>query len=166
MPTRIKALGRVLGPSSLATVAYGEVASSLYFALGIVALYALGLTPWVLLAVGSLFLVLAVLGLAILASRRGLGAGVHLGVAPTWSSIAFALPVAMLAYTGLETVANLAAETREPGKSLPRGLFLGIGAAVTVSVVIAIVGISAFPGHPDPHGPGGYANDLGGRWLT
>ena len=277
MPRRIKTLGRVLGPSSLATVAYGEVASSLYFALGIVALYALGLTPWVLLAVGALFLVvavsyaegtaaipemggaatfvrrgfndpagflvgwalfldylivialaglfsahylghalgwhaattgpwdvvigvafiaavaavwllgqrkllrrlvttaaliafachvlLAVLGLAILASRRGLGAGVHLGVAPTWSSIAFALPVAMLAYTGLETVANLAAETREPGKSLPRGLFLGIGAAVTVSVVIAIVGISAFPGHPDPHGPGGYASDLGGRWL-
>ena len=31
-------------------------------------------------------------------------------------SLAFALPVAMLAYTGLETVANLAQEAREPGK--------------------------------------------------
>src|SRR5438552_16457986 len=60
MPRRIKALGRVLGPSSLATVASGEVASSLYFALGVVALYALGLTPWVLLAVGTLFLVVSV----------------------------------------------------------------------------------------------------------
>src|SRR5919204_4701516 len=59
MPRRIPALRRALGPLSLASVAYGEVASSLYFALGVVALYALGLTPWVLLAVGSLFLVVA-----------------------------------------------------------------------------------------------------------
>src|ERR671939_2036440 len=59
MPRRIKALDRVLGPSSLGTVAYGEVASSLYFALGLVALYALGLTAWVLLAVGCLFLLVA-----------------------------------------------------------------------------------------------------------
>ena len=35
---------------ALAAVAYGEIGSSVYFALGIVALYALGLTPWVLLA--------------------------------------------------------------------------------------------------------------------
>ncbi len=32
------------------------------------------------------------------------------------------VPLAMLAYTGLETVANLAAETRSPGKTLPRSL--------------------------------------------
>ena len=44
------------------------------------------------------------------------------------ASLAFALPLAMLAFTGLETVANLAAETREPGKTLPRSLFLGLGA--------------------------------------
>ena len=36
----------------------------------------------------------------------------------------------MLAYTGLETVANLAQEAREPGKTLPRSLFVGLGAAV------------------------------------
>ena len=34
---------------------------------------------------------------------------------PTWHALAFALPVAMLAYTGLETVANLAEEAVEPG---------------------------------------------------
>ena len=49
-------LERALGPTALAAVAYGEVGSSLYFALGIVALYALGLTPIVLLVVGALFL--------------------------------------------------------------------------------------------------------------
>ena len=33
----------------------------------------------------------------------------------------------MLAYTGLETLANLAQEAREPGTSMPRSLFVGLG---------------------------------------
>ena len=36
----------------------------------------------------------------------------------------------MLAYTGLETVANLAEEAREPGRTLPRSLFSAIGLVV------------------------------------
>lgn len=71
--------------------------------------------------------------------------GIDLGADPAWDELAFALPLAMLAYTGLETVANLSAETREPGRTLPRSLFAGIGAVVAVSVAIGIVGISAFP---------------------
>src|SRR5437899_5696551 len=59
MPRRIPGLRRVLGAGSIASVAYGEIASSLYFALGVVALHALGLTPWVLLAVGALFLLVS-----------------------------------------------------------------------------------------------------------
>ena len=43
------------------------------------------------------------------------GKGTDLGTL-TWSAIAFALPAAMLAFTGLGRVANLAAETREPGE--------------------------------------------------
>ena len=46
----------------------------------------------------------------------------------------------MLAYTGLETVANLAEETRKPGVQLPQSLFAGIGAVVVMYVGIAIVG--------------------------
>src|SRR5581483_5306220 len=59
MPRRIPGLVRTLTEESLAGVAYGEVGSSIYFALGIVALFALGLTPWVLLAVGTLFMLVA-----------------------------------------------------------------------------------------------------------
>jgi APA family basic amino acid/polyamine antiporter len=98
---------------------------------------------------------LIVFGFAYLVSSSAFGEGVDLGTAPTWSSIAFAIPLAMLAYTGLETVANLAAEAREPGKNLPRSLFGGIGAAVVVSVAIGIVAISAFPG----------GRELGTKWL-
>jgi APA family basic amino acid/polyamine antiporter len=276
MARKVRGLERVLDVPSLAAVAFGEIASSLYFALGIVALYALGFTPWVLLVVGCLFLLVAAsyaegtaaipetggaatfvrrafndpagfmtgwalfldylivialaalfvphyvgtavgwdgitespwdvalgigiilavagirlvrrpglyrlavivaavalaahllliaLGFAFLLSADALSRGLDLGTAPTWHSIAFALPLAMLAYTGLETVANLAAETREPGRTLPRSLFTGIGLTVVVSVAIAAVGVSAYPSHPDPDGPGGYASGLGEEWL-
>src|SRR3982751_5031183 len=57
MARKLPRLQRVLDAPALASVAYGEVASSLYFALGIVALHALGLTPVVLAIVGVLFLV-------------------------------------------------------------------------------------------------------------
>src|SRR5262249_29701670 len=68
-------------------------------------------------------LLLIIFGFVYFVSADAFGHGVDLGTAPTWTSIGFALPVAMLAYTGLETVANLAAEAREPGKNLPRSLF-------------------------------------------
>src|SRR4029078_9128216 len=52
-------LQRVIATPSLAAVAYGEIASSLFFALGVVALEALGFTPCVLLLVGALFMLVA-----------------------------------------------------------------------------------------------------------
>jgi basic amino acid/polyamine antiporter, APA family len=273
---RLPGLSRVLGAGSIASVAYGEIGSSIYIALGVVALNALGFTPWVLLGVGLLFMVVAlsyaegtaalpetggaatfvrrafndpagfvtgwalfldylivialaalfvphylgtavgwdaitdepwdvvagiaviaalavvrlfrraqlyqaavfiallafvshliviVLGFALLLSRDGLSRGLDLGTAPTWNSFFFSLALATLAYTGLETVANLAAETREPGKTLPRSLFAGIGAVVAVSVAIALVGMSAYPAHQDPAGPNGWASDLGTTWI-
>ena len=62
----------------------------------------------------------------------------------------------MLAFTGLETVANLSEEAKRPGVDLPRSLFLAIGTVVTAYVAIAIVGLSAFPGPK---------TELGTVWL-
>ena len=59
MARKLPALQRALGAPALFSVAYGEVASSIYFALGVVALHALGLTPWVLLAVGALLVLVS-----------------------------------------------------------------------------------------------------------
>src|SRR5260221_2849201 len=59
MARKLPGLRRELDARSLFTVAYGEIASSIYFALGIIALHALGFTPLVLLGVGALFLVVA-----------------------------------------------------------------------------------------------------------
>ncbi len=48
MARKIPGLQRVLDAPALFSVAYGEIASSIYIALGIIALHALGLTPEVL----------------------------------------------------------------------------------------------------------------------
>jgi APA family basic amino acid/polyamine antiporter len=266
---KIPGLQRVLDAPALFSVAYGEIASSIYIALGIIALHALGLTPEVLALVGALFIVVAlsyaegttaipetggaatfvrrafndfvgfltgwalfldylivialsalfmphylgaalkieslehnpwdvvigvavvlgiaavrlvrrsafyrygivvavldlltqlllvVLGFAFLFSGDALTHDVSIGTHPSWHQILFALPLAMLAYTGLETVANLAEEAREPGRDLPRSLFSGIGLVVLIYVAIALVALSAFPAT-------GGTTDLGTIWL-
>ncbi|HEX4323303.1 MAG TPA: universal stress protein [Gaiellaceae bacterium] len=267
MARKLPGLRRELDARSLFSVAYGEIASSIYFALGIIALHAVGFTPFVLLGVGLLFLLVALsyaeatsalpetggaatfvrrayndlagfmtgwalfldylivialsalfvphylagalqisaldrnpwdvivgvaaivavgairlvrrpsmyaigtivpaldvltqlvliaFGFAFLVSPGSVLKGTSLGSAPTVSSLVFAIPLAMLAFTGLETVANLAEEARRPGVDLPRALFLAIGTVVTAYVAIAIVGLSAFPGPQ---------TELGTTWL-
>jgi hypothetical protein len=89
-------------------------------------------------------LLLVVLGLSLLFSPDALRRGIDIGTSPSWHELAFALPLAMLAYTGLETVANYAEEATSPGRDLPRGLFSGIGVVVAIYVAIAVVGLSAF----------------------
>ena len=269
MARKLPRLQRALDAPALASVAYGEIASSIYFALGIIALHALGLTPEVLGVVGLLFVIVAlsyaegtasiretggaatfvrvafndfagfltgwalfldylivialsalffphylglalgihsiahhpgdvivgcvlvaaialarlvkrtklytvgivvplldlvtqlllvVLGFALLFSGSALTRGTSLGTSPSWHQIAFALPLAMLAYTGLETVANYAEEARRPGRDLPRSLFSAIGVVVILYVLIALVALSAFPA---THG----TTALGTDWL-
>jgi len=269
MARKVRGFERVLDAPALFAVAYGEIASSLYIALGIVAAQALGLTPLVLLLTGALFFVvslsyaegtaaipetggaatfvrrafndlagfitgwvlfldflivmslsalfvphyiaeavsvpslrdppwdavfgctlivaiaavrlarrtqlrvgslgialldlvvqgvLVVLGLAFLLSPKTLGEGFGFARGQDWGDVAFALPLAMLAYTGLETVANLAEETREPGRTLPRSLFSAIGLVVVATVLIAAIGLSAYPA-------AGGDSALGDEWL-
>jgi len=59
MARKLRGFERILDAPALFAVAYGELAASIYFALGIVAGYALGLTPAVLLVTGVLFFVVA-----------------------------------------------------------------------------------------------------------
>ncbi len=117
-------------------------------------LYTLGILVPVLDVLTQLLLVGA--GFALIFSTHALTHGTSFGVAPTKHSLLFAVPLAMLAYTGLETVANLAEEARRPGVDLPRSLFVAIGTVVTMYVAIAVVALSAFPG---PN------TELGHRWL-
>ena len=98
------------------------------------------------------------IGLAFVFSPETLGDGFELAGGQEWSDLAFALPLAMLAYTGLETVANLAEEATEPGRTLPRSLFSAIGLVVFVTVLIGAIGLSAYP-------VSGGETALGDEWL-
>src|SRR3989440_2396552 len=59
MARKLPGLQRELDARALFSVAYGEIASSIYFALGVVAAQALGFTPLVLLGAGVLFLIVS-----------------------------------------------------------------------------------------------------------
>ncbi len=52
---RLHGLERVLGVNALFSTAYGNVGSSIYYALGLVASFALGLTPVVFVIAGFIF---------------------------------------------------------------------------------------------------------------
>jgi len=78
---------------------------------------------------------------------------VHLGTAPSVSQLIFALSIAMLAYTGIETVSNMAEEAKDPGHDVPRAVNLVLIAVLTVYMGISVIALSALPvtHHLDAH---------------
>lgn len=275
MARRIPSLGRFVGTPSLYAMAYGEISSALYYALGITAVYALTLTPVVFVAAGLLFALaaaayaeggatipeaggasayarrafndlvgfiagwataldlviaislsalflppylagaigtsalssrqdtllaivlivavtavrlwrrtdayglgvvvagldllvqvsLAVLGLALLFSWHRLSAGVSVGTRPDWNAIAFSIPIAMVGYTGLEKVSNLAGAARAPERTLPTSVRRSVFTVVAVYAAVATAAASAFPVHRDPAQPSGYASELSTTYV-
>ena len=282
MPRRRRqqaALERVLGTPALFATAYGNVGSSIYYALGVTASYALGLTPVVFLIAGLIFaatavtyaegtvrypeaggsssfarhafnelvsfgaawaqmlvyvatvaisaffvphylsvfweplrtnpwdviggaivivalvavnivgvkeaaslnVVLAVidfatqgllvtLGFVLIFSPEVLLDNIRLGVAPTWTQFFISIPIAMLAYTGVETVSNLAEEARDPAKNVPQAYKLVAGAVFAIYLTLPLVALSALPVFRQADGDwvtllglppeeGGYTND-------
>jgi APA family basic amino acid/polyamine antiporter len=88
---------------------------------------------------------LVILGFVLVFSPQILVDNIHWGVAPTWSNLAIAIPVAMLAYTGVETVSNLAEEVRDPVKSVPNAYKLVAGAVFAIYCTLPLVALSALP---------------------
>jgi APA family basic amino acid/polyamine antiporter len=112
---------------------------------------------------------LVLLGFALVFSPETLVDNVHWGTAPTWGNLAIAIPVAMLAYTGVETISNLAEEAREPEESVPNAYKLVALAVFAIYFTLPLVALSALPvklidGELTtllalPPEQGGYAND-------
>jgi basic amino acid/polyamine antiporter, APA family len=255
-------LERVLGTNALFATAYGNVGSSIYYALGLVAVYALGLTPIVFIIAGLIFactaatyaegtvrfpeaggsssfarhafnetvsfeaawaqmlnyiatiavsaffvphylsvfwgplranpwdivvgiaviaglvvlnivgvqesakvnvvlavadfatqLVLVLLGFVLVFSPHILASNIKLGVAPTWSDFFLSIPIAMLAYTGIETVSNLSEEARDPLRTVPRAVLYVAIAVFAIYFTLPWVALSAMPVvHTAKHG--------------
>jgi basic amino acid/polyamine antiporter, APA family len=259
-------LKRVLGTSALFSTAYGNVGSSIYYALGLVASYALGLTPIVFIVTGVIFyltaatyaeatamypeaggsssfarhafnelwsffaawaqmlnytitiaisaffvphylgglfwpalqhgpgdvlfgigvvtllsminvvgvkeaaglnivlaltdlatqLLLVIVGIVLVFSPHVLIHNVHLGVAPSWKNFLVAIPVGMIAYTGIETISNMAEEARDETRTIPRAIRAVVGAVFAIYAALPLVALSALPVHRHP-GVNGHA---------
>src|ERR671925_615271 len=276
---RTQGLERVLGTPALFSTAYGNVGSSIYYALGVTAVFALGLTPLVFLIAGIFFaataatyaegtvrfpeaggsssfarhafnelvsfgaawaqmlnyvitiaisaffvphylsifwgplrdnpwdivggalviallvmvnivgikeaaslniflavidfatqLLLVVIGFALIFSpHQVFSANIHWGLAPSWGDFFLAIPIAMIAYTGIETVSNLAEEARDPPRDIPRSISWVAIAVFAIYFTLPLIALSALPVKKTPDGfetllglppdEGGFEND-------
>ncbi|MEA2473831.1 MAG: basic amino acid/polyamine antiporter, family [Thermoleophilaceae bacterium] len=265
---RLEGLQRVLGVNALFSTAYGNVGSSIYYALGLVASFALGMSPVVYLIAGGLFVMTAmtyaegstnfpeaggsssfarrgfnelvsfvaawgqmlnyiitvaisaffvphylgvfwgplrdspgdiVAGVAIVAilavvnvvgiqeaaslnvflaiadfltqvllvvvgcflvlSPQTLVDNVDFGTHPTVGNFLIAIPVGMVAYTGIETVSNLAEEARDYGRTIPRAI---AGVVIAVAVIYAFLPIVALSAMPVVNGHTALAGEFAG----
>ena len=86
-----------------------------------------------------------VLGLLLAFHPDHLKATIHLGTAPTVSNLLFALPIGVIAFTGLEAAAGLAGEVRATPRDVRRLIGPGAAVIVTIYVGIALVGVGALP---------------------
>jgi basic amino acid/polyamine antiporter, APA family len=252
---RLQGLQRVLGVNALFATAYGNVGSSIYYALGLVAALALGLTPIVFIITGVIFfwtaatyaeattmypeaggsssfarhafnefwsffaawgqmlnyvitvaisaffvphyigglfwdplrsapgdiiagaaiiailaainvrgvkesaglnialavvdfmtqLLLVCVGIVLVLSPDTLVDNVQLGVAPTWSDFLLAIPIGMVAYTGIETISNLAEEAKEERTTIPAAISRVRMAVFAIYFTLPAVALSALP---------------------
>jgi basic amino acid/polyamine antiporter, APA family len=258
-------LHRVLGTSALFSTAYGNVGSSIYYALGVVSMSALGLTPPVLMISGVIFLftaltyaegataipesggsgafarrafndwisftaswvlmidyivtmaissfsaanylgfffpvfrtfptnsivgvaiivllafinvlgvkessrlniflvvvdivtqvAVAILGVFLVISLPTLIENIHWGVAPTFDQLLFGISISMVAYTGIETIANLGSEAKDPVKSIPRSVMLVFFTVLVLYSLLSMTALSAYPVY----------QTLDGKWVT
>jgi APA family basic amino acid/polyamine antiporter len=102
-----------------------------------------------LLVVGDLTLqgFVVVLGLALFFSPHTLLAPIHLGSSPKWSDLVFALTIAAISFTSLESAAGLAGEVRISRAALKRVVGSGVATVVILYAGIALVAVMALPVH-------------------
>jgi APA family basic amino acid/polyamine antiporter len=271
-PRRL-ALHRVLGAPALFSTAYGDVGSSIYYALGVTAIFALGLTPLAFVVAGLLFgalgltyaegttaipeaggassfarrsfndlvsfvagwalalnyvvtmaisafaiphylavfvpalgewpvssvaaavilaglatmnilgiresarvniglagldlltqALLVLVGLIFLFNFRTIVDNVHFGEAPEWDRLAVGVAIAMIAFTGIETVSNLSEETRNPSKNVPRAVLSVLVTILAMYTLIPLVALSAMPVFFDA-GEGKFTTELVDRFT-
>ncbi len=89
--------------------------------------------------------VLVGIGVVLVLSPQVLVDNVHLGVAPTWSDFALGIAVAMIAYTGIETISNMAEEAKDAARTIPRSVGLTVAAVLGLYLLIPVVALSAMP---------------------
>jgi APA family basic amino acid/polyamine antiporter len=107
-------------------------------------------------------LLLLLLGIFLVLNFQTLIDNVHFGVAPTWSDFALSITVAMISYTGIETISNMAEEARNPRRLIPRSMGLVVIAVMVIYSGLPAVALSAMPVHS---ADGGYTTALADQYA-
>ena len=127
----------------------------------------------IVLAVVDFFtqVILVAVGLALVFSPDTLIDNVHLGVAPTWTQFLLAIPLGMVAYTGIETISNMAEEAKDEAITIPKAIARVRTAVYAIYFTLPAVAMSALPVAYDartgdyitllgvPEDKGGFAGD-------
>jgi APA family basic amino acid/polyamine antiporter len=151
-------------------IVVGAIIIALLVALNVVGVReAAGLNIFLAVVDFATQLLLVGLGFVLIFSPTVLADNIHWGVAPTWSAFLLAIPVGMIAYTGIETISNLAEETRDPPRDVPNSIRLVAVAVFAIYFTLPLIALSALPvtlvdGEYEtklglPPEEGGFAND-------
>jgi APA family basic amino acid/polyamine antiporter len=133
----------------------GHGPGDVFFGIGLVAVLALlnikgteeSAKLNLVLAVADLLtqVVLVVIGLALVFDGDLLVTQIDLGTAPSWGDFALGIAVGMVAYTGIETISNMAEEARRPNRTIPQGVGLVVIAVVVLYALLPAIALSAMP---------------------
>jgi len=124
----------------------GSIVIALLVALNVVGIReAAGLNIFLAVVDFATQLLLVVLGFVLIFSPSILVDNVHFGTAPTWGDFFLAIPVGMIAYTGIETISNLAEEARDPPRDIPRSIRLVALAVFAIYFTLPLIALSALP---------------------
>jgi APA family basic amino acid/polyamine antiporter len=90
-------------------------------------------------------LLLVIVGAVLVLSPETLVDNVDFGVAPTWKDFFIAIPIGMIAYTGIETISNMAEEAKEETKTIPAAISRVRLAVFAIYFTLPAVALSALP---------------------
>ncbi|MGH2963022.1 MAG: APC family permease, partial [Solirubrobacterales bacterium] len=104
-------------------------------------------------------IVLVGIGIALVLNLDTLVNNVEFGVAPTWGDFALGIAVGMIAYTGIETISNMAEEAKDAPRTIPQGTGLTVLAVLGLYALLPIIALSAMPVTQDA--AGNHTTELG-----
>jgi len=133
----------------------GESPGDIVFGIGVVVVLGIvnvvgvkesaGLNVFLALADFCTQVLLVIVGLVLVFSPEVLTSNVDFGTYPTLGDFLIAIPVGMVAYTGIETISNMAEEAKDYGKTIPRGMGFVVAAVIAIYAFLPAVALSAMP---------------------
>ncbi len=88
---------------------------------------------------------LVAIGAVLVLSPETLADNVQFGVAPTWENFIISIPLGMIAYTGIETISNMAEEAKDEAHTIPAAINRVRIAVFAIYFTLPAVALSALP---------------------